>query len=414
MPGLISIQAVRTNPRRVRGQVVRNERTEEVWVNPEDVLRVASVDLPEADAQVTVRDGTALLTREAVSSIAARVNAALGLLGNSGGGGLDPSVAQAIEVVSNKVDEVLGRSALQEGFAAQLATDLAANVPTIDVNSLRNGIRDDMNAELISSRGEMENSFSSALNTGLAGLRTNLGTDMDLANRFSGLSLNLSNGLSDLRANLGTDMDLANRFAGLSSGITSGLSGLRTNLAADMDLDGRFAGVSTSIGGVSSAVSDLGGSVSGINTSITGLGTSIGGIQSSITTISSDVGGLGNSLGSISSDVSSLGVSIGGVETSVSGLGTSIGTLQTSVGSIGTSVSTINTNLSTTLTNTTQLKSGMTTLSDSVNSLGTNQTNYFNTTSGGTSYDFSSIDTGTLFNSPTLGGGGLGGGGLLP
>ena len=312
MPGLISIQAVRTNPRRVRGQVVRNESTDEVWVNPEDVLRVTPVELPEAVAQVTVRDGTALLTQETVASLAARVNAALGLL-SGGSGSSSDGVAQAIAAVSSKVDAVLGSAALQPGFASQLATDFAANVPALDVGSLRAGIRDDINIELISSRTAMEAAFASNLSNSLSGLRTNLATDMNLDSRLSGL-----------RTNLATDMNLDSR-----------LSNLRTNLGADMNLDSRFSGISTSIGGVSSAISDLGGSVSGISTSVSGLGTSIGTLQTSVGSIGTSVSTISTNLSTTLTNTSQLKSGLGSINSLVNSLGTTQTSFFNSVNSSG-------------------------------------------------------------------------------
>lgn len=329
MPGLISIQSIRTNPRRVRGQVVRNESTVEVWVNPEDVLRIVPAEDVEQEARVTVRDGTSLRTGEAISSLAARINAALGLL--PGG---QENVAQAIAIVSDKVSEILEKSALQEGFASQLAIDVAANVPSFDADTLRAGFREDMNAELISSRTASETAFNLALNSGLAGLRVDLGADMDLANRFSGLS----------------------------NGINSGLSDLRINLGADMDLDNRFSAVGASIGNIGNSVAQLGNDISGLSDDVLG---EIGVVQNSI------------------------GVANG----AISGLGDSIGGLQITIDSI-------DENVGVTLNNTSQLKSGLTTVSNSVNSLGTNQTNYFNTASGGTSFSYNSINVSNLY--PTI------------
>jgi hypothetical protein len=328
VPGLISIQSIRTNPRRVRGQVVRNESTVEVWVNPEDVLRIVPAEDVEQEARVTVRDGTSLRTGESISSLAARINAALGLSGGS------EDVAQAIAIVSDKVSEILEKSALQEGFASQLAIDVAANVPSFDTDALRAGFREDMNAELISSRTASETAFNLALNSGLAGLRVDLGADMDLANRFSGLS----------------------------NGINSGLSDLRINLGADMDLDNRFSAVGASIGNIGNSVAQLGNDISGLSDDVLG---EIGVVQNSI------------------------GVANG----AISGLGDSIGGLQITIDSI-------DENVGVTLNNTSQLKSGLTTVSNSVNSLGTNQTNYFNTASGGTSFSYSSINVSNLY--PTI------------
>jgi uncharacterized protein YlzI (FlbEa/FlbD family) len=108
MFGLILLESVTTNQRRVRGKIVQNENTAQVWVNPEDISRV---ETEKGATTVTTRDGKRYRTREGTSSLVNRVNTSL----RARGGRPDFSnVSSTLNALDNKVDVMMAHTGIPE------------------------------------------------------------------------------------------------------------------------------------------------------------------------------------------------------------------------------------------------------------------------------------------------------------
>ena len=368
MPGLIMLESVTANPRRVKGKVVQNESVTQVWVSPEDVSRVE----PEGGVtSVTTRDGKRYRSREGVTSLAGRINTALGL----SAGGLDlSSVSSLITAMSGKVDLVLARPIMQEGV--QLGTD---------VDALRTTLADDIGAALSLNREIIRSDFVSETSTQLAGFRTNLALDMDLDSRLSGLrvdigaDLNLDTKLSNLRVGIGTDLDLDTR-----------LSGLRTGLNEDMDLDVRLSSLRGDLTtDTASALGSLETNLLGTETTQAGPGT---GMLGAITAVGLDVKSVEVGVVDLSAGVNLINTTTSGISSTVSSMNTTLGAVNATVGTVSTNVNTIRTTTTGISSTVNTINTRTTNIQTSVNSIGETQTTYFNAnTSTSSTFTFTPI-----------------------